>query len=273
MPGRELFEALYPRAETAHLDALTKHSDALFARFGIKAGNRLTYLLAQVGHEPGGLTVTEENLSYRAERLVEVWPSRFATVAAAAPFARNPQKLGNHVYADRMGNGPPGSGDGFRYRGRGYIQITGRDAYREIGVLAGLDLEASPDLATEPEHALLVTCAFWQWKGLNAICDTGDYVAATRRINGGLNGLADRRAWLDKVLRTFADPGEKEAKVPAAEAIAVQRALQRAGYPEVGAADGIVGVRTISAIARYRQKMDLPPGGIDKALKQSLGIA
>jgi putative chitinase len=273
MPGRDLFEALYPRADAAHLDALAARSDALFARFGIKAGNRMTWLLAQIGHESGGLTVTEEGLSYRAERLMEVWPRRFPTLADAEPFARNPQKLANHVYGGRMGNGPPDSGDGFRYRGRGYIQITGRDAYRAIGALVGLDLEAAPDLATAPEHALLVACGFWQWKGLNAICDGGTYEDATRRINGGLVGLADRRAWLDKVLRTLASPGAKEERVSAADAIAVQLALQKAGYPEIGAADGIVGVRTLSAIARWRQKVGLPPGGIDKALKQSLGIA
>ena len=273
MPDRKVFEQLYPRAATAHLDWLAKRSDDLFARFAITPSNRLNFLLAQVGHESGGLTVTEENLTYRAERLMEVWPSRFPTLAAARPFAASPEKLGNQVYAGRMGNGPPSSGDGFRFRGRGYIQITGRDAYREIGVLIGQDLENAPDLAVEPEHALLVTCGFWQWKGLSAICDTGDYAAATRRINGGLNGFPDRRAWLDKVLRIFADPGAAEDAVPAAEAIAIQQALQREGFPEIGAADGVVGVRTLAAIERYRQKVGLPPGGIDAALKKSLGVA
>jgi putative chitinase len=272
MPGRDLFERLYPRADGAHQDWLAKRSDDLFARFAVKPGNRLNFLLAQVGHESGGLTITEENLNYRAERLVEVWPSRFASVAEAAPYAGNPQKLGNHVYGGRMGNGPPASGDGFRFRGRGYIQITGRDAYRAIGALVGLDLEARPELAAEPEHALLATCGFWRWKGLNEICDSGDYAAVTRRINGGLNGFADRKMWLDKVLRAFAEPGPREERISAADAIALQRALQRAGFPEVGAADGVVGERTIAAIARYRQKVGLPPGGIDKALKQSLGI-
>jgi putative chitinase len=273
MPGRDLFEALYPRAEPAHLDALAERSDALFARFAIRPGNRMTWLLAQIGHESGGLTVTEEALSYRAERLMEVWPKRFPTLAAAEPFARNPRKLANHVYAGRMGNGPPESDDGWRYRGRGYVQVTGRDAYRAIGALVGFDLEAAPDIAMQPEHALLVACGFWQWKGLNAICDSGTFEDATRRINGGLVGLADRKAWLDKVLRTLASPGAKEERISAADAIAVQRALQKAGYPEIGAADGIVGVRTLSAIARWRQKAGLPAGGVDKALMRSLGLA
>jgi putative chitinase len=273
MPARSVFEELYPRAPSAHLDWLGKRSDELFARFAINPGNRRNFMLAQMGHESGGLTVFSEGLNYRAERLMEVWPSRFPTLAAARPFAGNEEKLANQVYAGRMGNGPPESGDGFRFRGRGYIQLTGRDAYRDVGKLAGLDLVGAPDLAMNPENALLVTCGFWKWKGLNEICDTGDYAAATRRINGGLVGFADRKAWLDKVLRVFADPGAREAAIGPAEAIAVQQALQRAGFPEVGAADGVVGVRTLAAIARYRQKVGLPAGGIDKALKQSLGVA
>lgn len=272
MTTRAFFEALYPRGPAVHLDELARQADGLFARFGIKAGNRRNFLLAQVGHESGGLTVTEENMRYRADRIVTVWPSRFRTVEDARPYANNPTKLANLVYANRMGNGPPESGDGFRFRGRGYIQITGRDGYAQVGARTGLDLVASPDLAFDPAHALHVVCGFWAWKGLNDLCDTGDFVTVTKRINGGTIGMADRRAWLDKVLRSLADPGEKEAKVSAAEAIAVQRALQRAGFPEIGAADGVVGPRTLAAIARHRQKLGLPPGGIDKALKLSLGL-
>jgi len=201
MLTRAFFEDLYPRGPTAHLDALAAQADTLFARFEITSGNRQNFLLAQIGHESGGLTVTEENMRYRAERIVEVWPSRFADVEAAQPFANNSSKLGNFVYADRMGNGPPASGDGFRFRGRGYIQITGRDNYAEVGARTGLDLVASPDLAFNAAHALHVACAFWAWRGLSALCDTGDFVRVTRRINGGTIGMADRRAWLDKVLK------------------------------------------------------------------------
>lgn len=272
MLTRQQVQELYPRAPAAHLDALAAQSGPVFGRFGIRPGNRLNFFLGQVGHESGGLTIIEENMNYRAERIMEVWPSRFPTLESARPFANRPEKLANSVYASRMGNGGPDSGDGFRYRGRGYIQITGRGAYRDIGAIVGLDLEGQPELAGAPAHALLVACGFWEWKGLNALCDGGDYVAVTRRINGGTHGMADRRAWLDKVLRLFAEPPAVEA-VGAAQAIAVQQALQRAGFPEVGAADGIVGPRTLAAIARFRLKEGLPPGGVDRTLMKALGLA
>lgn len=273
MLTRDIFAALYPRGPAAHLDALAAQAEGLFRRYRITAGNRRDFMLAQIGHESGGLTVTEENMRYRAERIVEVWPSRFPTVDAARLFANNPEKLASSVYANRMGNGPAASGDGFRFRGRGYIQLTGRGAYRDVGRITGLDLEGEPDLAVQPEHALHVACGFWEWKGLNDLCDGGDYVAVTRRINGGTIGMADRRAWLDKVLRTFAEPAPADARLKVEDIIAVQRALQRAGFPEIGAADGIVGPRTLAALARYRLKMGMPAGGIDAALRRSLGLA
>jgi putative chitinase len=265
--------ALYPRAPEVHLDAFAARAQELLQRFGIaESENRLHFFLAQIGHESGGLTIAEENMNYRAERIAEVWPSRFPTVAAAKPFERNPKKLANYVYANRMGNGPPESGDGFRFRGRGYMQITGRDGYRQVGAIADLPLDTNPELAAAPEHALLVACAFWAWKGLNPHCDTGDFVKVTRIINGGLNGLNDRRAWLDKARRTFAVPPELEHQPPAAEIIAIQRALRAGGYVELGAADGLIGPRTIAAITRFRLDNGLPGGLIDKRLRVALGL-
>jgi putative chitinase len=171
-----------------------------------------------------------------------------------------------------MGNGPEGSGDGFRFRGRGYIQITGRDGYANVGREAGLDLVGQPDLAFSPEHALPVACGFWRWKSVNEVCDTGDFEKVTRRINGGTVGMTDRRAWLDKVRRTLATPPSPAAQPPVDEVIAVQRALQARRFTEVGAADGVVGPRTIAAITRFRQQNGLPAGLIDAKLKRALGI-
>lgn len=262
---------LYPRAPAAHIEAFARRSGELLPRFEIDRGPaRLQFLLAQIGHESGGLTVSEENMSYRAERICEVWPSRFPTVASARPFERNPERLANRVYADRMGNGPESSGDGFRFRGRGYIQITGRDGYRNVGRIAGIDLESQPERAMAPEDALLVACAFWRWKDLNELCDTGDIEKVTRRINGGLVGITDRKAWLDKVRRVLAEP--PAAQPAAAEVIAVQRALQARRYTEIGAADGVIGPRTIAAITRFRQDNGLPPGEIDAQLERALGV-
>jgi putative chitinase len=265
---------LYPRASAAHRDAFVAAEEALFGRFGLaERPIRLHFFLAQIGHESGGLTVAEENLDYSAERLREVWPRRFPDLAAARPFARNPQALANAVYAGRMGNGDAASGDGFRYRGRGYIQITGRDGYRRVGTIAGLDLEGDPDQAAAPQHALLVACAFWQWKELNPFCDLGDFRKVTRRINGGLTGLADRSAWLDKVRRLVARPEDVVEPPDVATVIAMQRALQARGYREIGAADGDIGIRTIAGIQRFRQENGLPDGLVDAALLIALGVA
>jgi putative chitinase len=214
----------------------------------------------------------EENLNYAAERLCAVWPSRFPNLDAAQLCSRNPQSIANTVYCGRMGNGPIESGDGWRYRGRGYIQLTGRDAYRSVGIIANLELEDTPDLASQPANALLVACSFWQWKNLNEICSTGDFIKVTRRINGGTHGMADRNAWLDKVRRILNDPPDIAAQPSAEEVIALQRALQSRGYREIGAADGLIGPRTLSAIRRFRQMNDLGPGLVDAQLKASLGL-
>jgi putative chitinase len=273
MLTKAILAVLYPRAAQAHLDAFAAKAPEVLAGFGLtKSDNRLHFFLAQIGHESGGLTIVEENMNYRAERIAEVWPKRFASAAAAKPFERNPEKLANNVYANRMGNGPPESGDGFRFRGRGYIQITGRDGYRNVGDIAKLPLEANPDMAAAPEHALLVACAFWQWKGLNAHCDAADFEKVTRLINGGLVGLADRRAWLDKVRRSFAVRPDAAHQPAAADAIAIQRALIAKGFTEVGAADGDIGPRTIAAITRFRHKNGLPAGLIDNRLRAALGV-
>jgi putative chitinase len=269
----ETVRGLYPRAAQDHVDAFAEKSGELFTRFGIaKSADRLHFFLAQIGHESAGLTSLEESLRYRADRIREVWPSRFPDITAARACEGDPERLANTVYCHRMGNGAPETGDGWTYRGRGYVQITGRDAYENIGRIAGLDLIDDPDLAASPAHALLVACAFWQWKGLNGICDTASYEQLTRRINGGLNGMRDRWAWLDKVRRALLVP-PAEAEQPAIEEIiAVQRALQDRGYREVGAADGVLGPRTAAALARFRQKSGLRDGLIDDALKAALGI-
>lgn len=272
LSDKQLLE-LYPNASDDNVSSFMKNGEALFDEFGLNENsNRLYFFLAQIGHESGGLRITEEGLYYsKPQRLMTVWPSRFKDLESATPFARNPEKLANNVYSNRMGNGDTDSGDGWRYRGRGYIQITGRDGYRKVGQNADLELEQNPDWAFDPEQALHVACAFWRLKKLNVLCDTGDYVKVTRRINGGTNGMADRRAWLDKVHRVMG--GEAETILLGIDVIiSVQKALQRAGFPEIGAADGIIGKRTLSAISRYRLKKGLPIGQVDDALLQSLGI-
>jgi putative chitinase len=270
----EQIKLLYPRAAAEHLAAFEAQADGLLRGYGMaRKPIRLQFFLAQMGHESEGLTHTEENLNYRAERLLQVWPSRFASVADATPYARNPQKLAEFVYGGRRELGNKLPGDGWLFRGRGYIQLTGRITYTEVGAIAGLDLVNQPELVASPDHALHVACAFWEWKGLNKHCDSGDYEAVTRRVSGGLLGLQDRKAWLDKVRRALALPPAPENQPPPALVVAVQRALQKKGYTEIGAADGDIGPRSIAAITRFRLAQGLPAGLIDKKLLSALEIS
>lgn len=177
------------------------------AEFGINNPLRAAAFIAQIAHESMGLTRLVENLNYSAPRLRQVWPRRFPTDAVANAFARQPEKLANSVYANRNGNGPPESGDGFRYRGRGFIQLTGRANYREFGRLLGADLEGNPDLAAEPPVAFRVAAAFFKSRGCNELADQQAITAMTKRINGGTVGLHERIALFGKAKRVFQAAG------------------------------------------------------------------
>ncbi|MDZ7892337.1 MAG: glycoside hydrolase family 19 protein [Rhodoferax sp.] len=144
--------------------------------------------LGQVLHESAGLTRFTENLNYSAERLCQVWPSRFPTIADARPYANNPEALANRVYGGRMGNTE--SGDGWRYRGRGPIQLTGKDNYAAVSELIGQDLVVLPELMEQPRYSLEATIAWWE----DRIPDhmIGDPLKVTKRVNGALIGLNDR---------------------------------------------------------------------------------
>lgn len=171
------------------------------ARYDITSRVRLAAFLAQAGHESAELTRLVENLNYGAAGLANTWPGRFAvdpTARQRVPnglalrLERQPEAIANAVYSNRMGNGPAASGDGWRYRGRGLFQITGRAQYQRCGNALGLLLVDQPELLERPEHAALSAAWFWEDNGLNALTDAGDFEAVTRRINGGLNGLAER---------------------------------------------------------------------------------
>ncbi|WP_285961143.1 glycoside hydrolase family 19 protein [Pseudomonas tohonis] len=172
------------------------------SRFSITTPARQSTFLAQCAHESAGFSRLAENLNYSAAGLAATWPGRFRggdgqPNALARAYQRRPVVIANHVYANRMGNGSEESGDGWRYRGRGLLQITGRGMYQRCGEALGLPLLEQPDLLLQPEPAVLSAAWFWQSNGLNALADAGDLEGITRRINGGLNGLAERKAlWL-----------------------------------------------------------------------------
>lgn len=245
------------------------------AAAGITTPLRLQHFMAQIYPETGGLKFVEENLRYSAKRLREVWPGRFPTEAAARPFANNPEALANKVYGGRLGNKQPG--DGWRYRGRGMMQTTGRSNYRAACY------EDRPDDLTIPDVALNSALKFWKDNGCNAIADRDDVGALRKRINGGTHGLKDAREALAKARRIFTEapaperpqrqPDPAVAPVesrtaPAGPAVLtdphqirlVQTWLRNLGYTEVGTPDGKVGPFTRATISAYRAAKGLPAG-------------
>ena len=164
-------------------------------KFNITNNLRLSHFLAQCGHESGGFRAVQENLNYSAKGLATTFKKYFLTEAAAAPYARNPQKIASKVYGGRMGNGPESTGDGFKFRGRGYIQLTGKDNYTNFAKFIGEDTVSNPDLVAT-KYPLASAAFFFDSNKLWAICDKGadnaTVTAVTKRVNGGTIGLADR---------------------------------------------------------------------------------
>lgn len=175
--------------------------NAAMARYRIDSSVRLAAFLAQIGHESAQLTRLVENLNYSAKGLMTTWPARF-DAALAAQYARQPERIAAAVYNGRMGNTTPG--DGWRYRGRGLIQVTGKTNYQKCGEALGLDLIAHPELLEQPEQAAMSAAWFWASNSLSSLADAGSFEAITRKINGGLNGQTDRLALYRRALEVLA---------------------------------------------------------------------
>ncbi len=163
-----------------------------FSRFGINSLNQQAAFIGQLSHECGNFKVLEENLNYRAATLMKLWPKRFPTQEVANAYEKNPKKIANMVYALRMGNRDEASGDGYRFRGRGCIQLTGHANYFHAGKALGVDFVLQPDLVATPKYAALTAGWFWSTHGCNEIADRGDWTQLTKKINGGTIGLDDR---------------------------------------------------------------------------------
>ena len=163
-----------------------------FARFDISTPIRQASFIGQCGHECGSFKVLEENLNYRAETLMKLWPKRFPTLEIANQYAKNPKKIANMVYANRMGNRDEASGDGYRFRGRGCIQLTGHANYFHAGKACDEDFVMNPDLVATPKYAAMTAGWFWNTHKLNQYADIRDYTMMTKKINGGAIGLNDR---------------------------------------------------------------------------------
>ena len=176
-------------------DTVIAQIPGVMESFGVNTPLRLAHFLAQCGHESGGFRLTQENLNYSAKGLMGIFKKYFPTQALADAYARKPEKIANRVYGARMGNGPEASGEGFKFRGRGYIQLTGKQNYTAFDAAVPDDIVANPDLVST-KHALASAAWFWKKNGLNLIADTGSSTEVvtkiTKRVNGGTIGLADR---------------------------------------------------------------------------------
>jgi putative chitinase len=177
-------------------DSIIAQLPDTIAKFQLNTPLRLAHFLAQAGHECNNFKVFQENLNYSAKGLQGIFKKYFPTEAIAKQYERNPEKIANKVYASRMGNGDEASGDGYKFRGRGAIQLTGRDNYTAFGKAIGIDIVSNPGLVSTT-YPLLSAAWFWSKNGLNKIADLGstDEVVGkiTKRVNGGVLGLEDRK--------------------------------------------------------------------------------
>lgn len=170
-----------------------------FERFNIVTPAQQASFIGQCGHECGNFKILEENLNYKAEALMKLWPKRFDAAKAQA-CARNPKLIANTVYSNRMGNRDESSGDGYRFRGRGCIQLTGHANYFHAGQACGVDFVMEPDLVATPRYAAMTAGWFWNTHKLNQYADTRDFTMMTKRVNGGTIGLNDRILHINQAL-------------------------------------------------------------------------
>jgi putative chitinase len=174
--------------------------EEVFAKYDITTPIRQAAFIGQCAHESGNFKTLEENLRYSATSLMKVWPSRFPNLEVANQYASNAEKIANKVYGGRMGNGPEETGEGWKYHGRGLIQLTGKENYEHCGLGIGANLLADPNLLLDPRYACLSAGWFWNRKQINLLADAKDYETMTKRINGGLIGLDDRKAKIAKAI-------------------------------------------------------------------------
>lgn len=200
----QLLKEICPKTKSTVLAKYVEPLNVVGEHFGLFDNpKRMAAFLAQVAHESGGFNFTKEGLNYSAAALNKTFKKYFPTVASAQPYARQPAKIANKVYANRMGNGPESSGDGYRFCGRGLIQLTGRNNYTRFANAIGKTLPETIAYLETPEGAVASAAWFWDVNKLNIYADKGDFVGLTRRINGGTIGLADRKHHYDIALKAL----------------------------------------------------------------------
>jgi len=201
MEAQQLAEAA--KIDIGHAEALIGAMNMAIEKADLSTPERLAAFIAQCGHESGGFRFMEENLNYKAESLCRVWPSHF-NAENAEEYAHQPEKIANRAYANRMQNGDEESGDGWSYRGRGWLQTTGRAGYEQLSDATQIDFISNPDAVATPEGAAISAAVFWEKHHLNRYVDNNDFVGLTKAINGGTIGLEDRMARYEHAMSVLA---------------------------------------------------------------------
>jgi putative chitinase len=186
-----------------NLDGWYEALSNVLPEYEIDSPQRVAAFIAQCTHESGGFKRLKENLNYKWESLRKVFPKYFPTDELAQEYAHKQEQIANRVYGGRMGNGDESSGDGFRYCGRGLIQLTGKNNYTKFAESIGMAVEEVPDLLETFEGAVKSACWFWMTNNLNQYADAGDILTMTKRINGGTIGLEDRIKHYNHALEVF----------------------------------------------------------------------
>jgi putative chitinase len=184
-------------------DMWAESLDETCERFAIDSPFRIAGFISNVAHESAGFKFVKENLNYSAASLMRVWSSRFPTLEIAQRYAMNPEKIANRAYADRMGNRDEASGDGWKYIGRGLIQLTGKNNYVAYSLACDNEALQHPEIVEQPKYAAESAGWFWSVNRLNQLADAQDITGMCRRINGGLNGLDDRQMKYSQIMSYF----------------------------------------------------------------------
>lgn len=252
----------------------------IFPKYDITTANRVAGFIAQTAHESGNYKVMSENLNYSADALNKIFPKYFVKAGRdAAPYHRQPEKIANVIYAGRMDNGDTASGDGWRFRGGGILQLTGRANYTNFGKSVGMTAEAATDYVRTPKGAIESACWFWKTNNINKYCDAQDILGMTKRINGGTIGLDDRKKHFAHALEVLG--GAVELSVDDDDV--VQYNIIRKGskgdqvkmvQEKLGlTADGDFGPRTEAAVKAWQAENGLTADGIigPKTMAKLLG--
>ena len=240
----------------------------ILPKYDITTPNRIAGFFAQCGHESMNFTVLSENLNYRAETLEKLFSKYFSKAGRnAADYAKQPEKIANVIYANRMANGDTASGDGFKFRGRGVVQLTGRENYTNFGKSVGMSPEQVIDYVQTKKGALESACWYWASRKINIACDEGDIVKMTKLVNGGTIGLEDRRKHYEDALKVLGGavpaPITNAASIPGvlkkgSTGEAVKRLQAELGLED----DGVFGPGTESAVKKWQAANGLAADGI-----------